>query len=87
MSSSLLFQQCPACLVRLTWIVFVMGGKWPYNWCLVWVLLPGLVQYCSQQSTKKTSTCRIVDFTISVDHRVKLTEIEKKDKYLDLARK
>ena len=31
MSSSLLFQQCPACLVRLTWIVFVMGGRWPYK--------------------------------------------------------
>ena len=31
MSSSLLFQQCPACLVRLTWIVFVMGGRWPYG--------------------------------------------------------
>ena len=25
MSSSLLLQQCPACLVRLIWIVFVMG--------------------------------------------------------------
>ena len=35
MSSSLLLQQCPACLVRLTWIVFVMGGKWPYSWCLM----------------------------------------------------
>ena len=35
MSSSLLFQQCPACLVRLTCIVFVMGGKWPNSWCLV----------------------------------------------------
>ena len=32
MSSSLLLQQCPACLVRLTWIVFVMGGRWPYSW-------------------------------------------------------
>ena len=30
MSSSLLLQQCPACLVRLAWIVFVMGGRWPY---------------------------------------------------------
>ena len=30
MSSSLLLQQCPACLVRLTWIVFAMGGR-----CLV----------------------------------------------------
>ena len=27
MSSSLLLQQCPACLVRLTWIVFVMGNQ------------------------------------------------------------
>ena len=35
MSSSLLLQQCPACLVRLTWIVFVMGGRWLYSWCFV----------------------------------------------------
>ena len=35
MSSSLLLQQCPVCLVRLTWIVFVMGSRWPYSWCLV----------------------------------------------------
>ena len=35
MSSSLLLQQGPACLARLTCIVFVMGGKWPYSWCLV----------------------------------------------------
>ena len=35
MSSSLLLQQCPACLVRLTCIVFVMGGRWPYSWCFV----------------------------------------------------
>ena len=34
-SSSLLLQQCPAYLVRLTWRVFVMGGRWPYSWCLV----------------------------------------------------
>ena len=26
---------CPACLVRLTWIVFVMGDWWPYSWCFV----------------------------------------------------
>ena len=35
MNSSLLLQQCPACLVRLTWIVFVIGGMWLYSWCLV----------------------------------------------------
>ena len=33
--SLMLLQQCPACLVRLTWIVFVMGGRWSYSWCLV----------------------------------------------------
>ena len=35
MSSSLLLQQCSECLVRVTCIVFVMGGRWPYSWCLV----------------------------------------------------
>ena len=27
-SSSLLLQQCPVCLVRLAWIVFVIGGRY-----------------------------------------------------------
>ena len=35
MSSSLLLQQCPACLVRQAWIVFVMEARWPYSWCIV----------------------------------------------------
>ena len=35
MSSFLLLQQCPACLVCLTWIVFEIGGRWPYSWCLM----------------------------------------------------
>ena len=35
MSSPLLLQQCPAYLVRLTWIVFVMGDRWPYSWFFV----------------------------------------------------
>ena len=30
--SSLLLQQCPACLVRLACILFVIGGRWPYSW-------------------------------------------------------
>ena len=33
--SSLLFQQCPACLVHLAYIVFVIGGRWPNSWRLV----------------------------------------------------
>ena len=50
MSSSLLLQQCPAYLVRLTCIVFVTGGRWPYSWFFVECCRQGLVQYCSQHS-------------------------------------
>ena len=42
MSSSLLLMQCPACLVRLTLIVFVMGGRWPYSCCFVGCCLQDL---------------------------------------------
>ena len=35
---------------------------------------------------KKKRTCRIVDFAVPADHRIKLKESEKKDKYLNLAR-
>ena len=42
MSSSLLPQQRPACLIRLTWIVFVMRGRWPYSWCFVGCCLQDL---------------------------------------------
>ena len=34
----------------------------------------------------KNRTCRIVDFAVPADHRLKLKEIKKKGKYLDLAR-
>ena len=35
---------------------------------------------------QKKRTCKIVDFAVLADHRIKLKECEKKDKYLDLAR-
>ena len=35
---------------------------------------------------KKKKICKIVDFGVPVDHRIKLKECEKRDKYLDLAR-
>ena len=38
----------------------------------------------NQQQKKRT--CKIVDFAVPADHRIKLKEYEKKDKYLDLAR-
>ena len=35
MSSSLRLQECPACLLRLIWIVFVMPDRCPYSCCFV----------------------------------------------------
>ena len=35
---------------------------------------------------EKKKICKIVDFAVSADHRIKLKECEKRDKYLDLAR-
>ena len=40
--------------------------------------------YINQQQQKKI--CYIFDFAVPADHRIKLKECEKKDKYLDLAR-
>ena len=37
-------------------------------------------------NNKKKRTCKIVDFAVTADHRIKLKECDKKDKYLDLAR-
>ena len=36
---------------------------------------------------KNKRICKIVDFSVPADHRINLKESEKKDKYLDLARK
>ena len=45
MSSSLLLQQCPACPVLLTSIVFVMGGTWPYSCFFVGCCLQDLFTF------------------------------------------
>ena len=42
--------------------------------------------YNNQQQKRRKKTCKIVDFAVPVDHRIKLKECEKRDKYLDLAR-
>ena len=39
--------------------------------------------YNNQQ---KKRTCKIVEFAVPADHRIKLKESEKKDKYLDFVR-
>ena len=35
---------------------------------------------------QKKRICKIVNFTVLADHRIKLKECEKMDKYLDFAR-
>ena len=40
----------------------------------------------NNQQKKKKRTYKIVDFAVPADHRIKLKECEKKDKYLDLTR-
>ena len=39
-----------------------------------------------KKKKKKKRTCKIVDFADPADHRIKLKEYEKRDKYLDLDR-
>ena len=48
---------------------------------------PDLIIIIIKKQTKKTPRiCKIVDFAVPADHRIKLKECEKKDKYLDLVR-
>ena len=44
---------------------------------------PNTRSYSNQQ---KKRICKIVDFALPADHRIKLKECEKRDKYLDLVR-
>ena len=46
---------------------------------------PGLI-IINKQKKKRKKICKIVDFAVPADHRIKLKECEKRDKYLDLAR-
>ena len=39
-----------------------------------------------KKKKKREKICKIVDFAVPADHRIKLKECEKKDKYIDLAR-
>ena len=39
-----------------------------------------------KKKKKKKKIYKIVDFAVPADHRIKLKECEKRDKYLDLAR-
>ena len=47
---------------------------------------PDLIIIKKKKKKKKKRICKIVDFAVPADHRIKLKECEKKDKYLELAR-
>ena len=40
----------------------------------------------SYNNQQKKKICKIIDFAVPADHRIKLKECENRDKYLDLAR-
>ena len=47
---------------------------------------PNLGQKTRPYNNQQKKICKIVDFAVPADHRIKLKECEKRDKYLDLAR-
>ena len=47
---------------------------------------PDLIIITKKKKKKEKKTCKIVDFVVTADHRIKLKEREKRDKYLDFAR-
>ena len=55
-------------------------GLWHTNWS------PNPGQKTRSYNNQQKKPCKIVDFAVPDEHRIKLKECEKGDKYLDLAR-
>ena len=47
---------------------------------------PNLGQKTRPYNNQQKKICKTADFAVPADHRIKLKECEKRDKYLDLAR-
>ena len=74
MSSSLLLQQCPACLVRLIWIIFEINGRWLYSCCFLKCCLQDLFNIARSILVQLPSNLffsRLV--SVHHDHRLKET--------------
>ena len=56
MSTSLLLQQCPICLVRLILIVFVIGSRWPYSCCFLGCCLQDLFNIARRINNSSQNT-------------------------------
>ena len=48
-------------LLQLTWIVFVMGGRWPYSWCFVGCCLQDLFSIVRNILSNVSSTEKDID--------------------------
>ena len=80
MSAFLLLQQCPACLVRLTWIVFVMGGRWTQECCeraILNKIIPtcGLSHLSFKPDSKKTYKTQMKEMHESKISKADITEL------------
>ena len=64
----------------------ISHGEWGVQTPLGFWDTNGLPRRPDRVIVNKKRTCRIVDFAVLADHRVKSKESEKKDKNLDLAR-
>ena len=62
------------------WHTWTPMGLWYTN------RSPNLGPKTKPYNNQQKKTCKIVDFAVPADRRIKLEECEKKDKYLDLAR-
>ena len=67
MSSYLALQQCSACLFHLAWIVFVMGGRWPYSWCFVGCCLQDLFNIARNIFSSRFVSVQVVHPYSSID--------------------
>ena len=76
-------------IMFLVWVyrynTVIMGGSMDPYATLCLFLTRILQAYNNNNNNYNKRNCKIVDFAVPADHRIKLKECEKKDKYLDFA--
>ena len=61
--------QCPACLVRLIWMGFEMGDRWPYSFCFVGCCFHNLLHRILVQFSSSFFSIRLVSIHMGHPHR------------------
>ena len=72
--------------LRTNGICTTQNLKWRMKHKLLWDYEIQIDHLISSKLADKKRTCRIVDFAVPEDYRLKLKESKKRDKYHDLAR-